>query len=139
MQCPSTVNINGADAVDLPAMLATLGSYDNVFGPRHSQTLTLAAHIAEVVLGLGQTQAARTLLERVVRDLNRTHATRISALRTLRDLCIEQADTAKAAAVQNEISECWMLLAGSDAPETVAARADLEALLMISAENAFAA
>lgn len=134
MQCPSTVNIDGADAADLPAMLATLGCYDNVFGPRHSQTLTLAAHIAEVVLGLGQPQAARTLLERVVRDLNRTHATRVSALRTLRDLCIEQADMAKAAAVQNEISECWLLLVGPDAPQTVAARADFEALLMLSAE-----
>jgi len=139
MQCPSPINIDGADAADLPAMLATLGSYDHMFGPRHSQTLTLAAHIAEVVLGLGQPQAARTLLERVVRDLNRTHATRVSALRTLRDLLIEQAEIEKAAAVQAEISECWVLLAGTDAPETVAARADLGALLMMSAENAFEA
>jgi hypothetical protein len=135
MQCPSAVNIDGADAADLPAMLATLGSYDHVFGPRHSQTLTLAAHVAEVVLALGQPQAARTLLERVVRDLNRTHATRVSALRTLRDLLIEQADMAKAAAVQAEIAECRMLLAGPDAPETVTARADLGALLMMSVAN----
>jgi hypothetical protein len=135
MQCPSAVNIDGADAADLPAMLATLGSCDYMFGPRHSQTLMLAAHIAEVVLGLGQPQAARTLLERVVRDLNRTHATRISALATLRDLLIAQTEVAKAAAVQAEISECWMLLAGADAPETVTARADLGALLMMSAET----
>jgi hypothetical protein len=96
MQCPSTVNIDGADAADLPAMLATLGSYDHMFGPRHSQTLTLAAHVAKVVLALGQPQTARTLLERVVRDLDRTHATRVSALRTLRDLLIEGAEIEKA-------------------------------------------
>ncbi len=133
MQCPSTVNIDGADAADLPAMLATLGSYDHMFGPRHAQTLSLAAHIAEVLRGIGQAQTARTLLERVVRDLNRTHATRIAALRTLRDLLIDRAEIENAAAVQTEISECCRLLAGADAPETVAARADLEALLMLSA------
>jgi hypothetical protein len=139
MQCRSTVNIDGAEAVDLPAMLATLGSYDHMFGPRHVQTLSLAAHIAEVLRGLGQPQTARTLLERVVRDLNRTHATRVSALRTLRDVVLDQADFAKAIAVQTEISECWMLLAGPDAPETIAARADLGTLIMLSQESAFEA
>jgi hypothetical protein len=103
-------------------MIATLGSYDRMFGPRHIQTLSLAAHIAEVFRGLGQTQTARSLLERVVRDLNqsanRTHATRISALRTLRDLLLEQSDIAKAIAAQVEIAECWRLLSGPDAPET---------------------
>jgi hypothetical protein len=133
MQCRSTVNIDGADAVDLPAMLATLGSYDHLFGPRHVQTLSLAAHIAEVLRGLGQPQTARSLLERVVRDLNRTHTTRVSALTALRDLLLEQAEIPKAIAVQTEISECWMLLAGPDAPETIAARADLDTLLMRSA------
>lgn len=112
-------------------MLATLGSYDHMFGPRHAQTLSLAAHIAEVLRGIGQAQTARTLLERVVRDLNRTHATRVSALGTLRDLLLEQADFAKATAVQTEIAECWALLAGPDAPETTVARAELGTLLML--------
>jgi hypothetical protein len=139
MQCQSTVNIDGADAADLPAMLATLGSYDHMFGPRHAQTLSLAAHIAEVLRGIGQAQTARTLLERVVRDLNRTHVTRVSALRTLRDLLLEQTDFAKAIAVQTEISECWALIAGQDAPETTAARAVLGTLLMLDPEKAFEA
>lgn len=141
MQCRSTVNIDGADAAaaDLPAMLATLGSYEHMFGPRHVQTLSLAAHVAIVLRGLGQPQTARHLLERVVRDLNRTHATRVSALKALRELWLEQADIAKAIAVQSEISECWTLLAGPDAPQTITARADLGTLLMLSPENAFEA
>src|SRR5580658_3485119 len=110
MQCNSIASIDEARAVDLPAMMATLGSYDYLFGPRHVQTLSLAAHIAEVLRGLGQPQTARHLLERVVRDLNRTHSTRVSALNALRDLWLEQADIAKAIAVQTEISECWTLL-----------------------------
>jgi len=137
MQCRSTVNTDGADAADLPAMLATLGSYDHLFGPRHAQTLSLAAHIAEVLRGLGQRQTARSLLERVVRDLNRTHTTRVSALKTFRDLSLEQSDIPKAIAVQTEILECRMLLAGPDAPETIAARADLGTLLLSSPVNVF--
>jgi hypothetical protein len=139
MQCHSTASIDashaGDPAADLPAMMATLGSYDRLFGPRHIQTLALAAHIAEVLRGLGQSQTARSLLERVVRDLNqsasRTHATRLSALQALGDLLLEQRDIAKAIAVQTEIAECRMLLAGPDAPETTAARADLRTLLML--------
>jgi hypothetical protein len=131
MQCRSTVNIDGADAADLPAMLATLGSYDHLFGPRHVQTLSLAAHIADVLRDLGQPRTAQSLLERVVRDLNRTHAARLSALNALRDLLLDQADIPKAISVQTEISECWMLRAGPDAPETIAARADLGTLLMV--------
>jgi hypothetical protein len=125
MQCHSIASIEGAQAVDLPAMMATLGSYDRLFGPRHIQTLSLAAHIAEVLRGLGQAQTARALLERVVREAGRTHATRIAALRGLRDLLVEQSEIARAIAVQRELSECWMLVAGPDAPETIAARADL--------------
>ena len=134
MQCHFTASIEGAHAVDLPAMIATLGSYDRMFGSRHIQTLSLAAHIAEVLRGLGQKQTARSLLERVVRDLsqskNRTHATRIAALGALRDLLLEQSDVARAIATQTEIAECWRLLAGPDAPETVTARTDLGTLLM---------
>lgn len=66
-----------------------------------------------------------------MRDLNRTHATRVSALRPLRDLLLEQTDFAKAIAVQTEIVECWALLAGPDAPETIAVRAELGTPLML--------
>jgi fructose-1,6-bisphosphatase/sedoheptulose 1,7-bisphosphatase-like protein len=115
-------------------MIATLGSYDRMFGPRHLTTLSLAAHIAEVLRGLGQPQTARSLLERVVRDLRqsagRTHATRIAALRALKDLLVQQSDIAGAIAIQTEISECWMLVAGPGAPETIAAASELGELLM---------
>jgi hypothetical protein len=142
MQCNSIASIDEARAVDLPAMMATLGSYDRLFGPRHIQTLSLAAHIAEVLRGLGQSQTARSLLERVVRDLNqsagRTHATRLSALHALRDLLLEQAEIARAIAVQTEIFECRMVLGGTGAPETIAARAELGELLMLSSDGAVA-
>jgi hypothetical protein len=122
-------------------MLATLGSYDRFFGTRHIQTLSLAVRIAEVLRGLGESQTARSLLERVVRDLNqtsnRTHPTRISALRLLGVILIEQSQLPKAIAVQQELAECWLLVAGPDAPETSAARAQLGTLLMSSPQNTF--
>lgn len=124
-------------------MLATLGSYDQFFGTRHIQTLSLAARIAEVLRGIGESKTARSLLERVVRDLNqssnRTHSTRIAALSALRDVWLEELQLPKAIAAQEELAECWLLIAGADAPETIAARADLGTLLMSSPENIFAA
>ncbi len=140
MQSHSTASSDGVQAADLPAMIATLGSYDRMFGPRHIQTLSLAARIAEVLRSLGESQTARSLLERVVRDLNqsanRTHAMRVSALRALRDLLLEQSDFAKAIAVQTELLECSTLLAGPDAPETIAAKSDLGTLMMNAAPAA---
>lgn len=120
-------------------MIATLGSYDRFFGPRHIQTLSLAAQIANVLRGVGQAETARSLLERVVRDLNqsanRTHATRIAALEALRDLAVEQSDFSQAIAVQKELYECSMLLAGPDPPCTLTAKSDLGALLMSSGHS----
>ena len=141
MQSHSTAS-KDLPAIDLPAMLATLGSYDRFFGPRHIQMLSLAVRIAEVLRDFGEAQTARSLLERVVRDLNqsssRTHATRISALQALqalRAVLIEQSQLPKAIAVQKKLSECWLLVAGPDAPETIAARTELGTLLMSSPET----
>jgi hypothetical protein len=111
-------------------MMATLCSYDRLFGPRHAQTLSLTARIAEVLWATGDTQSARCLLDRVVTNLSRTHATRISALNTLRDLALQEDDVPKAIALQSEIAECRRLADGSGAPETIAARSHLGALLM---------
>src|ERR1700733_13019991 len=124
MQCHSPAN------TDLPAMLATLCSYDRLFGPRHIQTLSLTAHIAEVLWAAGDTRSARSLLDRVVTNLSRTHATRLSALNTLRDLALQEEDVRKAIALQTEIAECRRLADGPEAPETIAARSHLGALLM---------
>jgi hypothetical protein len=120
-------------------MIATLCSYDRLFGPCHVQTLSLAAHIAEVLRDVGELQQARRLLERVIRDLahsgGRARAKRISALHTLRDLMVEQSDIPGAVAVQTEIWECRRLLAGPGAPETTTAVPDLRELLMLSSES----
>jgi hypothetical protein len=140
MLCHSITNTDRAEAADLPAMIATLGSYDRQFGPRHITTLSLTAHIAKVLWSIGEPETARSLLERVVRDLNqsvsRTNVTRVAALCSLRDLLVGQPDIPGAIAVQTEIRECWMLLAGPDAPETIAAKADLGELMMLCSENA---
>jgi hypothetical protein len=114
-------------------MIATLCSYDRLFGPRHVQTLSLTAQIAQALRAAGDTRSARCLLDRVVRDLARTHVTRISALHTLRELALQEADIRKAIAVQTEISECHRLLSGPDALETIAAGSALAELLMSEA------
>jgi len=135
MQCPSPANTDSAQAVELPAMMATLCSYDRLFGPRHIQTLSLTAHIAEVLRAAGDTRSARCLLDRVVSNLSRTHATRISALNTLRDLALQEEDVRKAIVLQTEIAECRRLADGPEAPETIAARSHLGALLLSHSES----
>jgi hypothetical protein len=118
---------------DLDAMVATLRSYDSVFGPRHIQTLALTAQIAQTLHSLGERRMALSLLERVVRDLDksvaRTHATRITALHGLRILLTEASQWTRAIAVQREIAECLALTGSADA---AAARAALEELIMSS-------
>ncbi|HEX4278046.1 MAG TPA: hypothetical protein VHZ74_21980 [Bryobacteraceae bacterium] len=117
---------------DLDAMVATLRSYDRVFGPRHIQTLALTAQIAQTLHSLGERRMALSLLERVVRDLDkvaRTHATRITALHGLRILLTEASQWTRAIAVQREIAECLALTGSADA---AAARAALEELIMSS-------
>jgi hypothetical protein len=111
-------------------MLATLCSYDRLFGPRHIQTLSLTAQIAEVLWATGDTRSAQCLLDRVVKNLSRTHATRISALNTLRDLALQEKDPRRAIALQAEIAECRRLADGPEAPETIAAKLHFGALLM---------
>jgi hypothetical protein len=115
-------------------MIATLGSYDRMFGPRHMTTLTLAVQIAGVLKDAGELRPARSLLDRVVRDLsqpvNRTSPTRIKALHSLRDLLLDGAEVAQAVAIQSEIAECMARTAGPDAPETRAAREHAQQLMM---------
>ena len=111
-------------------MMATLCSYDRLFGPRHVQTLSLTAHIAEVLWAAGDARSARCLLDRVVSNLSRTHTTRISALNTLRDLALQEEDMRKAIVLQTEIVECRRLADGPEAPETIAAQSRLGALVM---------
>jgi hypothetical protein len=137
--CESIVE-RSEESPDLPGMIATLSSYDRLFGPRHVQTLNLAARIADVLRASGEVHLACKLLERIVRDLGfsvgRTHSARTSALKALRDLLLQGADVTKAIAIQTEIAECALLLTGPDHAETVRARTDLEALMMLHCGNA---
>jgi hypothetical protein len=118
---------------ELPGMLATLCSYENLFGPYHPQTLRLMAEIANAYWQAGELGHARPLLERAVRDLGRHlgtgHDLRLRALAALRDLFVAQGDYERAGAAQRELLECQIRRLGSDHSETLAARARLATIL----------
>jgi hypothetical protein len=121
---------------ELPGMIATLNSYESMFGPNHVQTLALTVQVARVLWSVGEAQAAQQLSERSARSLARgrddASALRVSALTTLRDLFLEQRDSAKAIAVQKEVVECLTRLAGADDLRVISEKTDL-AKMMLSA------
>jgi hypothetical protein len=123
-----------ADRTELPGMLATLCSYENLFGPRHPQTLLLMAETANACWQAGKFDYARPLLERTVRDLGHLlgaeHDLRLRAIAALRDLFIAQRDREKAAAVQRELLACQIRRLGADHSETRATRARLATILL---------
>ena len=123
-------------------MMATLCAFDSMFGSRHLRTLSLAALIADVMRDTGETGMAQRILEGVASDLDctvgRTHASRMAAIESLRDVMLEQRESARAATLQAEILECWILQTGPNAKESIAARQHLEQLLL-SVQTAAAA
>lgn len=139
-QCPCKAGNEQTDGwqvtapSDLAGMIATLCSYDRFFGPFNIQTLSLTTRVAEALWRSGDPETARGLFDRSIRDLvrsaGRTHAVRLTALSTSRDLELLEGDIRKALALQTEIAECWLLRAGCDAPETIAARSHLGKLMM---------
>lgn len=116
---------------DLPSMIATLNSYESMFGPYHLQTLALAVQIARVLWSAGEVQTAQRLSDRSVKYLARggdqVNSLRMSALTTLRDSLLEQGDTENAVAVQKQIV-AWA--AGQGAPEAASEKAELARMLM---------
>src|SRR5215472_16928591 len=56
---------------DLPSMLSTLCSYENLFGPYHPHTLRLTSEAGLAFWHYGECAYARPLLERAIRDLGR--------------------------------------------------------------------
>ena len=80
MQTPALCSI---ERNDLPSMLSTLCSYENLFGPYHPQTLHLMVGAGLAFWHYGECTYARPLLERAVRDLGRylgrEHEARLSA------------------------------------------------------------
>jgi Tetratricopeptide repeat len=117
----------------LPAMLATLCSYENSFGPYHPQTLGLMANVAIACWQAGEIQYARPLLERAVADLarhvDRHHQLRLRAIVTLKDVLLAQREYDRAVALEKELLECQTERLGSDHPETLATKADLATIL----------
>jgi Tetratricopeptide repeat len=122
---------------EIPGMIATLCSYENLFGPYHPQTLGLTAQVANAYWQAGEAAHARALLERVVRDvgrcLGRDHDLRLRAVSTLRDLFVAQHDFQSAEAMQTELLECHTQRLGGDHAETLAARTNLEMIMLAKA------
>ncbi len=122
---------------EIPGMIATLCSYESLFGPYHPQTLGLTTQVANAYWQAGEPAQARKLLERVVRDvgrcLGREHELRLRAVGTLRDVYLAQRDYERAGAMQGELIECHIQHLGSNHPETLAARTNLEMILLAKA------
>ena len=124
---------------DLPSMLSTLCSYENLFGPYHPCTLRLTAEAGLAFWHYGECAYARPLLERAVRDLGRyvgcEHETRLRALAALREVLLNQGDYERARAIQMELLEGQKRRLGPDHPETLAARDGLAAILLATLDQ----
>lgn len=128
------------NADDLPQMMATLATYDRIFGPISMQTLSLAVLVGRTLVENGETELGRRLLERVARDVVRaggpTHSVRLAALASLRDLYLKAGDAGAAIAVQAELAGCRLAVDGPEATRTVESKARLGSLMMHSARVA---
>ena len=95
---------------ELHRMVATLCSYESLFGPYHSQTLRLMVEVGAAYLELGQLEPAERLLRRATGDLERffgrQHDARLRGLEFLRDLAVSRGDLAGAGFLQQELLEC---------------------------------
>jgi len=129
-----TAPAQAVEASDLPAIRATLCSYENWFGPYHPNTLRLMLEAGIAHSEHGELGTARRLLERSIRDLGRTlgweHDVRLRAMGALQEVCARQGDWARAAVAQRELLECQTRRFGGDHPETVRARAELGSILL---------
>ena len=130
-----TSNLYRIERNDLPSMLATLCSYENLFGPYHSHTLRLMAEAGLAFWHYGECACARPLLERAIRDLGREHEARLRAIAGLRDLLLNEGDYDRARAMQMELLECQKRRLGPDDPGTVVARVELAKILMMTPDH----
>jgi len=110
-----------ADANQIQGMLATLASYEGMFGPYHPQTLALTTALGVALYSSGRPIEGRQLLERAAGDLSKHHGkhhpVRIRALEALSGILCQEGDWKAALPVQRELIEC--------APECLAAQAEL--------------
>jgi len=94
----------------IPGMMATLASYEGVFGPYHPQTLALATALALALCASGRIDEGRPLLRRALLDLTkhhpRNHPVRIRALEAWHQLLRQDGDLPGELVIQRELAEC---------------------------------
>jgi hypothetical protein len=126
------------DRTELGSMLATLFSYESLFGPNHPKTLHLMAEVGIALCRGDQLDDAQPLLECGVCDLERVlgrnHDLRLRVLAALGDLFVRRGDYRRAAAVQKELLHCRSERFGIDHPETLATRAGLGTILFMTTD-----
>jgi eukaryotic-like serine/threonine-protein kinase len=118
---------------EIPGMMATLASYEGMFGPYHPQTLAITTALAVALCASSHRADGRRLLERAVGDLTKHHGqhhpVRIRALEAWSTLLCQEGDWQAALPVQRELLDCRTHLLGQDHPEALAVRNDLSATL----------
>jgi hypothetical protein len=118
---------------EIPNMMATLASYEGLFGPHHAQTLALTAILAEALCASGDRVVGKRLLERAAGDLarhhGRYHPARIRALQTWAGLLCQDRDWKAAVPIQQELLDCRSYSLGPNHPDTLAARDHLSSTL----------
>jgi hypothetical protein len=91
-------------------MMATLASYEGMFGPYHAQTLALTAALGIALYDSGQPTAARPLLQRAILDLTKfhpkNHPARIRAMQALASLLDEAGEWRAMLLIQRELADC---------------------------------
>jgi hypothetical protein len=94
----------------IPGMLATLTSYEGMFGPYHPQTLGLATALAVALCSAGRSQEGRALLQRALLDLTKhyspRHPLRMRALEAWCDMLRQDGDWPAALVIQRELRDC---------------------------------
>jgi hypothetical protein len=121
-------------------MMATLASYQGMFGPYHPQTLAMTTVLAVALYASGNHMEGRRLLERAIADLTRHHGKhhpiRIRALDAWSSILCQERDWQAALPVQRELLDCRTHLLGEDHPESLAVRNDLSTTVSALISNA---
>lgn len=93
----------------ITAMLATLCSYEAMFGPYHPLTLGVATSLAVELCESGRREEGRRLLQRALLDLTRHHAAhhpvRLRALQAWSALLHQEGDSHAALTIQRELAD----------------------------------
>jgi hypothetical protein len=120
-------------ATRIPGMMATLASYEGLFGPYHPQTLGLTIELAVALCSAGRWDEGRRLLQWALLNLTQhygmQHPVRMRALEAWAALLRRQGDWKAALPIQRELLESRVQLLGEDHPDSKAARQDLSAVL----------